>query len=153
MPPGWIMMASMFVVDGQGLSATLDALERAVAELPRTGSLLVALADRSWYVQVAKISGVDHYLMEHRAGRAERHVWAVARSRADLVRALSGFARRDETWMNGFQWEVLEFDEVTGYARLPPHHPMSSRSGLAMDGFNGPPTLSDDEHDALRDEL
>ncbi|MCK2214062.1 hypothetical protein MF672_009710 [Actinomadura sp. ATCC 31491] len=141
------------ILNRQRLLASRDALDWAAAGLPYIGALLVELEDESWYVQVAKIAGAEHYLMEHRAGEARRHVWAIAHSRADLVRALLGFAQRDETWMTGFQWEALEFDEQTRYVRLPPHHPMSSRSGLIIDGFDGPSTVSDDEHDALRNEF
>lgn len=143
-------MASVVLGDGV-VAPTREAVEWAVGGLPYVGSLLVELEDGDWYVQVVKIAGADHYLMEHRAGGAGRHLWAVAHSQEDLIRALSGFARRDETWMTGFTWEVLEFDATTGYAYLPPHHPMSPESGLTIEGFESPRPLSDKEHEDLRD--
>ncbi|MEU4323886.1 hypothetical protein [Nonomuraea dietziae] len=141
------------IILGRGaVKPTREAIEWVAGGLPYIGSLIVELDDDSWYVQVVKIAGADHYLMEHRASDAGRHVWAIARSRDDLVRALMGFAERDETWITGFSWEVLEFDENTGCAYLPSHHPMSSRSGLTIEGFEGLPVLSDEEHEGFADD-
>ncbi|MGW0063603.1 hypothetical protein ACWDTT_27175, partial [Streptosporangium sandarakinum] len=48
---------------------------------------------------------------------------------------------------HAFDWEPLEFDEETGWARLPDHHPMSGRSGLTMDGFEALPAISDEDYE------
>jgi hypothetical protein len=84
--------------------------------------------DLDWYVQVAcgGVYGVPEgtYQIEHRAGSYLRHYCAFTQDTELIIRALTGFARMDETWITGIEWELLEFDDHTReLLHLPDNHP------------------------------
>ncbi|MER5424690.1 hypothetical protein [Streptosporangium roseum] len=84
--------------------------------------------DLEWYVQVACGGVYDvpegTYQIEHRAGSHLRHYCAFTQDTELIIRALTGFARMDETWAAGIEWELLKFDDYTReLLQHPDNHP------------------------------